>query len=89
MSNIQESTSLKVYPNPSNGNFNISFNTLPATVYEISIYNVLGQVVLNKTIQNTSGEMIYPVNLSAFGKGVYSVVLKYGQNQSVEKIATF
>lgn len=85
----ENTTTLNVYPNPNNGNFNISFNTVPGVNYEISIYNVLGQQIASKTIQNNEAKFIYPVNLSEYGKGVYSVVLRYGEKQSIEKVSVF
>jgi PKD repeat protein len=89
INNLTETTSLDVYPNPNTGNFNISFSTVTGTTYQISIYNELGQSVATKTVENADGKYIYPVNLSEFGKGVYSIVLKYGQKQAIEKVAIF
>ncbi len=84
---IEEPASLNVYPNPTNGSCNISFNTLAGQVYQVSIYNELGQCVVNKTVQNSNGKFTCPINLSEFGKGIYSVILKYGQKQDIQKIA--
>lgn len=89
ISNITENASLNVYPNPNTGNFNISFSTVAGITYHVSIYNELGQSVATKTIENADGKYIYPVNLSEFGKGVYSIVLKYGDKQAIEKVAIF
>lgn len=89
INNIEVATSLNVYPNPNSGNFNISFNTLQGIPYQMSIYNELGQNVATNTFQNSTGKLIYPINLSSFGKGVYSIVLKYGQEQTVEKVVVF
>ena len=89
ISNIRENASLNVYPNPNTGNFNISFSTISGITYHVSVYNELGQCVATKTIENADGKYIYPINLSEFGKGVYSVVLKYGDKQAIGKVAIF
>jgi len=89
ISSIETSASLNVYPNPTTGNCSISFNTQTGTDYQLFIYNELGQCVVTKSIQSSGGKFIYPVNLSEYGKGVYSIVLKYGQKQSVQKVALF
>ncbi len=87
--NLDESTSLNVYPNPNDGSFSITFNTLSGINYEVSVYNVLGQQIMSKTIQNGSGKYVYPVNLSQYGKGVYSIVLRNGEKQSIQKVSVY
>lgn len=81
--------SFNVYPNPSNGNFQVSFNAQQDKTYDLAIYNMLGQQVMHIVIQNNSGAYVYPVNLSNFGKGLYSVILRDGEQQTVKKIAVF
>lgn len=85
----QVNVDFSVYPNPSNGLFNIKFNAQSGENYQMAIYNVLGQMVASTTIQDGNGEYLYPVNLSGLSKGIYSVVLKTGTQQSVRKIALF
>jgi Secretion system C-terminal sorting domain len=89
IANITEDNSLAVYPNPSNGNFNIKFDAQAGTTYNLSIYNVLGQEVIHTSFQSISGQFEYPVNLSSFGSGIYTVVLKTENQQTVKKVAVF
>ena len=89
VNNLINDNSFAVYPNPSNGNFQVSFNTQQDKTYQLSVYNVLGQEVTHAVIQNNSGAYIYPVNISNMSKGVYTVMLYDGQTQTIKKIAIF
>jgi len=73
-------TIFNVYPNPTNGEFVIA---LDATAkYDITIINVLGQTVISTT---TSG-MNTSIDLSKFGKGIYTVELKSNSSTYIERI---
>jgi hypothetical protein len=56
-----------LYPNPANGRFHISFGTATAN---IAVFNVLGEMVLSKTINNND-----VVDLSSASKGLYTVTV--------------
>jgi len=62
---------LRVYPNPSAGNFRISTQGIPA-IQEITVYNVLGQVIY-KDIPKAGK---YEFQLFDMPKGVHTVVVK-------------
>ena len=51
-----------IYPNPNNGSFAINFSNNNDT-YTVSVRNVIGQVILNKTIQ-VSGSHTEAINLN-------------------------
>lgn len=86
---VNEDMAMNVYPNPSNGNFTISFSAQAGKTYDMAAYNLLGQQVVHATIQHASGNYTYPVDLSQFGKGIYTVMLKDGSQQVVKKVAVF
>jgi hypothetical protein len=75
-------TIFNVYPNPSNGEFVIA---LDATAkYDVTITNVLGQTVYSGT--TSSDDLKTEIDLSNFGKGVYTVELKNNNSTYVEKV---
>jgi len=80
--NLAFTSSIKVYPNPTNGNVQVAFDGM-AGEYEIKVVNVLGQTLVSNSIQ-TSGHYNDYINLSGFGKGVYIVSIN-GMNTKVEK----
>ncbi len=62
---------LKIAPNPSNGNFNISLGEVVNEVAQISIVNNLGQTVFE--IENVSSENEISLDLP---NGIYNVLLQ-------------
>jgi hypothetical protein len=63
------SASFSVYPNPNNGEFTIRLDNDVKSA-NISVRNVVGQTVLNKTI-NVAGKRSEIISLSDYSKGVY------------------
>lgn len=62
-----------VYPNPSNGNFNISLDGK----YEVKVISMTGVVVYHNTVTNEAA-----INLEGLAKGMYIVTA-----QSADRIA--
>ncbi len=63
---VSSNPSVKVYPNPSNGQFTFGLNSISGTPY-VKIYNVLGQEISTSQLK---GQNIQ-VNLSVQAKGIY------------------
>lgn len=63
---------LQIFPNPSNGQFNISLdNATDATgYYNVSVMNMNGQVVYHTTTANLAYQPVQ-VDLSQFDRGIY------------------
>ncbi len=70
---ISSLNSFNIYPNPANTEFNIELNTTPVEELIITVTNVTGQQIFNKTISNANGEINVPVNISGNASGVYLV----------------
>ncbi len=70
----------KIYPNPSNGNFNIRINNSNET-YAIEIFSAVGQKVFEK--ENTNSATI---SVSYLQKGVYLVKLTQNSKSITQKI---
>ncbi|MCK9618593.1 MAG: C25 family cysteine peptidase [Lentimicrobiaceae bacterium] len=63
---------LKVYPNPSDGNFYLQMNTASNTKTYVRIYNVYGVQIYNDVI-TANGSSLYRVNLNSAVNGIYLV----------------
>ncbi len=87
--NITEDNTLAVYPNPNNGSFTLQFDSHADKTYAISVYDMLGQEVMHNQVAGSGGRLLLPVNLTGCSKGIYTVVLKSDNQQTVKKIAVF
>jgi len=65
---------LKIFPNPSRGVINLSFEQSPTEDYQLSIYSVSGKLVKQQQLTAFGNE--YRVDISSFKAGVYFVRLK-------------
>ena len=81
---LDVATSVRVYPNPSNGKFNVSIsNQAPATM-DISILNMQGQVVYNKRIADVTEHNETIDN--QLSKGVYFIRINNGTEVKTQKV---
>ncbi len=65
--------SIKIYPNPNNGEFILSSADIETNTGQlaIEIYNTLGQVVFKTDETVINGELNKTINLQAFDNGIY------------------
>lgn len=66
-----------IYPNPSDGRFNLSFDNLEAARYELRVYDSHGILVLEKNNDISSSLQIETLDLSEKGKGIYFIKIVY------------
>jgi hypothetical protein len=78
---INENT-VKIYPNPNNGNFTIEFSNLE-TGTEISVYNMTGKTVFRGYITE---QLQQNINLGKTSTGLYVVKIKNGKELITKKI---
>ena len=69
-----------IYPNPSNGNFNIYFNSMEKE-YAIEIYSMLGQKVFEK-----SGITTQNITISQLQAGAYLVKITRDSESVMKKV---
>lgn len=59
---------IRCFPNPSSGNFNLEI-AIQTSVYDLEIYNALGERILNKKMEGEKNE----IDLSSYPKGMYFI----------------
>ena len=83
--NIEESlirNTISVYPNPSNGNFQLTFDNMQSAKGELEIYSVTGERVYSAS--NIKQQM--HIDLSALSKGIHIVKVYNGTEIYNQKI---
>lgn len=84
---ISKEMYFNIYPNPSEGNINVSFNATLNATYILEIRNVLGQLVYQETIADFHGQYSRQMNVSQYGTGVYVTSLRSEQDgMSISKV---
>lgn len=74
-------SNFKLYPNPSNGLFNIEFiNISDASEYVVQVYNVLGVMVYNKVI-NVNQSSKEQIDITDKANGMYILSIKSKDNK--------
>ena len=61
----------KVYPNPSNGKFQLHLLNINEGSYTIGLTNTIGQILNSQSIEIISNEMKIEFNSEGFAKGIY------------------
>ncbi|MDH1882465.1 reprolysin-like metallopeptidase [Empedobacter falsenii] len=85
VSDITKQNELFVYPNPTNGNFNIRMNTKTNKV-TAEIINLAGQVVSTNTYNVAGNKIDQAVNATNLPKGVYLVKINDGDSTQTKKL---
>ncbi|MDQ3048544.1 MAG: T9SS type A sorting domain-containing protein, partial [Bacteroidota bacterium] len=76
---------ISVYPNPTNGLFNIAVEISTATEMTILVTNIQGKQVYSSVENATAGSLI-TIDLSSVSKGIYFVKVNSGSAFSVSKL---
>jgi PKD repeat protein len=76
----------QIYPVPCDGRFTISLHNSEKEQIRISIYNNLGQKILEIPAITVSGLYKKEIDLRSVPPGVYTIVLKTSSNQIVKKM---
>jgi PKD repeat protein len=78
-----------VYPNPNEGTFEVSFNVSVTGNYTLELRNVLGQLVYIEKLDHFTGEYKRKIDISTYGKGIYTVSLTNEEKASVKKVVVY
>ncbi len=80
-------TTLSVYPNPVKGNtVSIALNGLSKGNYTLSVFNQLGQQVLNRVVAHNGGNATQTIDLGKLSAGLYELRLSNGETVLTEKL---
>ena len=69
-------SNLNIYPNPTNGLFNISFVSDDIDYFELRVIDTYGKLIFNESKQEFAGEYTKVIDLTNWSKGIYVVQIK-------------
>jgi hypothetical protein len=78
--------SFEVYPNPSNGVFNLAINKMTNADVRIFISDIQGKVIFESVDSNTNTQFNKEINLTKYSKGIYYIKLSSSTTIKVAKI---
>jgi subtilisin-like proprotein convertase family protein len=74
-----------IYPNPNNGNFNINFTSQSSNDVEVTVHDIRGRQVYNKSF-NSDSVFNQNIQLNNVESGIYIVTVKDGDRKENKKI---
>lgn len=77
---------VKIYPNPSNGQFSIQLNAVSSGNVKIVISNLLGQIVAQKEYRSLSNQSTITFNAPGLAKGVYVLKVESEEKATTHKL---
>jgi hypothetical protein len=78
-----------IFPNPSNGAFNVTFNTAHKSDYKLSVINALGQTVYEELLSGFSGAYSKQLNLGEYGKGVFVINISDNESTAAKRAVVY
>jgi len=79
-------TDLKIYPNPSSGNFALSFSDVGSRNVKIELYNGLGEIIYSRDHFTSIGINTIDIDLTGFASGIYLVKMISKENSGFIKL---
>jgi hypothetical protein len=76
--------SISMYPNPSRGMVNIDLKSIQGREVEVTVNNILGNVVRTAVVKNQNG--LGQLDLSDFQNGIYIVKVSTAKGQFVQRV---
>ena len=84
---INNSDDISIFPNPSQGIFEISFSGLVEPNLSIIVYDLSGRAIFDSTILNPLSNHVERIDLSDQPKGIYQVLIRSGRKEHIRKVS--
>jgi hypothetical protein len=79
------SNEISIYPNPATNILNVSFTNSGNQSINMTVFNTLGEIVINKNLGKMQGELSYPANISELTGGIYFLKVQIGEKSITKK----
>lgn len=77
---------ITVAPNPTNGTITITALGIAPGIYQVALYDLLGQQLQRSSMRITGNNATLPINLASYPDGIYWVRISTGQGDQVFKV---
>ncbi len=84
--NEESNSALKLYPNPSNGNFTLQFNDFNTEKGVLKIMNLTGKTILTKELKNINNKSEEQLELVNVNNGIYIIQVQTEKGVYQQKI---
>jgi len=84
-SQINDNSSISIYPNPAHQILNVDFSSNHTSPIQIKVLDQLGRMVIFKNTNAVQGRNTIPVNVSHLQKGIYYLKINGNSNSSTHK----
>jgi hypothetical protein len=81
-----ENNYVSVYPNPSDGNFNLQVKSVESANVTVQVVTTTGQIILQTTTENPTGAVQIPFDLTDYSNGIYLLKIQVGGNLFIKKV---
>ncbi len=75
-----------LYPNPSNGNFNLQFDTVSSDDVQLQLFDLTGRLVQEVSYKNVKARFSENISFNNASKGLYLLKIKNGTTQTTRKL---
>lgn len=75
-----------LYPNPSNGNFNLQFDTVSSDDVQLQLFDLTGRLVQEVSYKNVAARFSESISFNNASKGLYLLKIKNGATQTTRKL---
>lgn len=89
VNDFENNFSLLLAPNPSSGIFNFSLESLVVSDFNIEIKNMLGAIVYTEKLSGIDGVFSKNIDISMFGKGIYTMSVNDYKTETTKKIVVY
>ena len=77
---------MKLYPNPATDNLSVAISSSENASADLTIVNLMGQMVYNENVALTEGNNLLNLNVSNLKAGVYMVNIRTNKGTSTQKL---
>ncbi|QEC65994.1 sulfatase-like hydrolase/transferase [Panacibacter ginsenosidivorans] len=79
-------TTIKTFPNPSDGNMFVSLTSLHAGMVRLNVYDSFGRIILSTTNAISEGHNTFSIHLDSIAAGLYTLEVKNKEVQQLAKL---